>query len=68
MCDCIAKVNEKLAAQGAELATVMMIDVGGRKTFTALPVPTRKLLGRRKSAPVLMPTFCPFCGVRRSGS
>ncbi len=63
-CDCIKLTNESLAVHNAELATQMGF---GRHMDLrmVLPVPTRKVNKKlRTKSIVLLPTFCPFCGVR----
>lgn len=59
MCDCIDKVNELLAPRNAELGVTFNLLTG--QTFPRLTVnkiETRK----RGSAPLMIPTYCPFCG------
>jgi len=60
MCDCIDKVNEKLAEHNTELLLNMF---GPQRAFIA----TEKLSREKRGKPAhLMATFCPFCGEKYS--
>jgi hypothetical protein len=62
MCDCLEQVNKKLAPDNKEVGTNFVFG----KPFAELPmIPLRKIgSGRMKGARSMLPTFCPFCGVK----
>jgi len=62
MCDCYAKVNEKLKPHNTEIRASYMLD----SPYTGMPWPvaTSQIeTGRgKKKALALFASFCPFCG------
>jgi hypothetical protein len=59
MCECIDTVNKLLAEHNARLVCTYNLSTG--RDFPKLGVEkieTRK----RGSAPLMIPTYCPFCG------
>ena len=64
MCDCIAKMNEKLQDHNCKVTRAVQItDALGLVARTV--VQTEKLdRTKRKKPPVVMATYCPFCGER----
>lgn len=61
MCKCITTVNKLLAERNAELIVTINMVTG--KEYPKLVVDK---IDRRKrgSAPLMIPTYCPFCGER----
>lgn len=61
MCDCIATVDKLLADRNAELGVTINLMNG--KAYPKLVV--NKIEPRKRgSAPLMVPTYCPFCGER----
>lgn len=65
-CDCIEKVNEKLAAAGYEYKVdVSLVFDSEMNTDSRLAIQTYwndPLKRGRKKPPSMLCTFCPFCG------
>lgn len=65
MCDCIERVNKALGEQGRALRTVSTTSfVTGETKCIGLEIATDWIKPSRKKQNILMPTFCPFCGVK----
>lgn len=64
-CDCIARVNEQLAALNAALDVPLSIDMKtGQTQPPKLTVAVCKRdTKKRGRLPVLFASYCPFCGV-----
>jgi len=61
MCDCIERINKKLAERNTELSTCFSLDSPGMKH--ELLVATNKVDKTKKGRVILATaTFCPFCG------
>ena len=65
-CDCLDTVGERLAAAGHYLKITMGSLFGGvdRPVFPLIRKDTDTQEKRRTRPSVLLPTFCPFCGLR----
>jgi hypothetical protein len=65
-CDCIAKIDEKLAEQNIALDTSFLLGKNLNLSDVTLSVgtlwkdPSKKVRG--KKPPTIVVTFCPFCG------
>lgn len=57
-CNCISEVNKDLAARGENAAIVTNLFGPPRATVGTYEV--RKIRGKR--APILVASYCPFCG------
>ena len=63
-CDCIARVDADLAGLNARLAITFAFGRDGAPGGTWPYLATEKLdPAKRGRPPVMVPTFCPFCGV-----
>lgn len=64
MCDCVQKINEKLAGSNARLAMGLGWIEGQNKMIGRLLVQTEKLDRNKRGAkvPHVIASFCPFCG------
>ena len=58
-CGCISVINGELAKQNGQLGLTFSLSGG---TWPALVV-EKKDRKKREKPPVVIPTFCPFCGV-----
>lgn len=67
MCDCIEKVNAKLAKRHLELKLHAIIDTTTYQTGRALALETVRTKKGVKPVPVFL-EFCPFCGQPFKGS
>lgn len=65
-CDCITRINEKLAEQNLELDT-SIVGLMSPQPYVTLSVSThwkdssKKVRGKKPTT--ILVTFCPFCGV-----
>jgi hypothetical protein len=62
LCDCIDKVNKSLQEEfeGVYVRNTTNIYTGYRKPIIA----AERRHGKGKKAPPLIPSFCPFCGIK----
>lgn len=60
MCDCRAAINEHLRPHGGELLESLFSEPP--RLFVATTY--RANVKRKKKLPLVVATFCPFCGVR----
>jgi hypothetical protein len=65
MCDCRKRINESLAPKNARLAYGFTIGNGAMDISPPL-IELEKIAPRGKKPPILMATFCPFCGEKLS--
>jgi hypothetical protein len=63
MCECRKLMNERLADKNARLAFGFTFG-GGHMGLTPPIIETEKLKPRGKKPPIVLATFCPFCGVK----
>jgi hypothetical protein len=65
MCDCMTNVNKSLKEHNTKLATSFVL-TKERRGMDCLPLlQVEKLDSRLRGRPMLViPTFCPFCGVK----
>lgn len=63
MCECRNRINEALAPKNARLAYGFTLGEGSMNLSPPL-IETEKISSRGKRPPVVMATFCPFCGER----
>lgn len=72
MCDCIENTNKALKERGVELVPGIrfMKDMSSMVAF--VPIATKPIddspVGRghrKKSTPVILPSYCPFCGEKQ---
>ena len=61
MCECREKINKKLAEKNARIAGGFMLG-GSTMTVTPPMIETEKLVPRGKRPPIVLATYCPFCG------
>lgn len=61
MCDCITKVDELLAERNGRL--YVTINLMNGKAYPKLGVEKKETRSRTKP-PLMIPTYCPFCGQR----
>ena len=60
-CDCVNEMNRKLADKNVRIATAYRIV--GPKMLMDLIVASEKIdTSNRKNTPLIIATFCPFCG------
>lgn len=65
MCDCIAKLDEKLKPYNGKIALAILLPAEGSDALRSrVLVQTEKLdPGKRsKKLPAVMASYCPFCG------
>lgn len=63
-CGCITAVDESLKDHNTRLAVTFMLD-RGRTAMRVLPtIAVEKVEPRGKRPTTVIPTFCPFCGIR----
>jgi hypothetical protein len=67
MCECVAKVNAKLAEHNTALEQAIVVSLRGPGMRLSLLVQTGRLHSRtpaerRSKVQKVMPSFCPFCG------
>jgi hypothetical protein len=60
MCDCISKIDEKLAEHNSRLQVAFTF----RPMSTRVHISTEKLVPRKRESMGAVATFCPFCGER----
>lgn len=64
MCECIEKMNVKLAEHNGKVARAVQV-TDSLSLVARTVVQTEKVdKSKRKPIPVMMATFCPFCGER----
>lgn len=61
MCECRKRMNEKLAPLNARLAFGFTFG-GGHMDLSPPMIETERLKPRGKKPPIILATFCPFCG------
>jgi hypothetical protein len=64
MCNCIKKMNEHLKKYNTILEEVSMVNFTTGKVRQSLQITTAKLERKSGKKKVVLPTFCPFCGIR----
>jgi hypothetical protein len=64
MCDCVAKVNERLAEKNTVLSEALVVSRSRPGSRMSLVIKTERLDPQVKGSKVItvMPSFCPFCG------
>lgn len=64
MCDCVNKFDEALAPKNGRIAMAMQVTESMDLRYR-LCVSTEKLdSSKRKPVPLVMASYCPFCGVK----
>ena len=61
MCDCVKKVNAALAAQNGRLSMTCIIQ-DDNSLSRAMIVKTERTDDKRAAAPLVVASYCPFCG------
>lgn len=61
-CNCIADINEKLKEYNAAI----MVNLFGPPRATVTTYTEKKIRGKR--TPIVMASFCPFCGMQYADS
>lgn len=64
-CKCIQQMNKELTERyNVVLDTVLQFSIKKGTAVQVLHIPTRHLEGtkRKKGVPLVVPSFCPFCG------
>lgn len=65
MCDCKERVNEKLKDRNTRLSVSFCLSSDLSEADAMLMIQTEKLdKQKRTRAMPVIPTFCPFCGVK----
>ncbi len=59
-CGCVAEVNGLLADENARLCLI----IGGGAAHGSPMLVVEKIAPRGRNLPVMMVTYCPFCGVK----
>lgn len=64
MCECIAKLDERLKNYNGKIALAILLPAeGSNKLRSRVLVQTEKLdTKKRKVVPAVMASYCPFCG------
>lgn len=62
-CNCLTKVNEKLAARNTRLVSTIVFTKPGGEYPLVCSEQIETGRGKAKESAVL-PTYCPFCGVK----
>lgn len=70
MCDCVALVNAHLAPSNTVLDECSMVNFKTGKVRQSLQIKTCKLsrTNKRTRVRTMIPSFCPFCGVKIAAS
>ena len=61
MCDCVKKVNDALAAQNGRLSMTHIVS-DDNSLSGVMAVKTERADGKRAAAPLVVASYCPFCG------
>lgn len=61
MCDCISKIDERLAQENSRLVITFTL---GNGAPCRVKLATEKLNPRNRNSMGALATFCPFCGVK----
>lgn len=61
MCDCVKKVNAALVAQNGRLSMTCIV-LDDNSLSRAMVVKTERTDGKRAAAPLIVASYCPFCG------
>ena len=62
-CTCIETVNQKLASRNTRLVSTIVFTQPGGEYPLIRTEPAESGRGKAKAC-AMLPTFCPFCGVR----
>jgi|AGTN01.3.fsa_nt_gi hypothetical protein len=63
MCDCIATANKGLVEHGAELDLATMFHPVTHHVRRDIQIKTKRLGPRKRGGlPIMVATYCPFCG------
>lgn len=60
MCDCVEQINTQLAEKNGRLE--MVIGFGNGALSSHLHIGVEKINKRGQRPPLVIPTYCPFCG------
>lgn len=63
MCDCRARIDADLESRNARLAFGFMVDAN-QLSVSAPMIMTEKVKPRGKKPPIILASYCPFCGVK----
>lgn len=63
MCECISRIDEKMKAYNTELALTLTFGENAEVYPTIMTQQIEKGRGKPK-AKVVLPSYCPFCGVK----
>jgi hypothetical protein len=65
-CDCIDKINEKLAERNTKLTATIIF---AKPSYLTPTIDTELVEKKRGARPcAVLPTFCPFCGTKYEGA
>lgn len=65
MCECMTRVNNSLKARNTTLSVSFCLSRDLSEADTMLLIQTERLDKKSRTKPVhVIPTFCPFCGVK----
>jgi hypothetical protein len=61
MCDCVKKVNTALAEKNGRLSMTYIVS-DDNSLSRVMVVKTERTDGKRAAAPLVVASYCPFCG------
>lgn len=64
MCDCVERLNEGLKQYNTVLDEVSMLNMETGACRQSLQITTQKLERKKGKPKIVLPTYCPFCGIR----
>lgn len=64
MCECIRQVNVNLKSLNGRLARGLTINRELNKMDISPPMIMIEKLGKGQKPPIVLATYCPFCGVK----
>lgn len=64
-CDCIKTMDDALAERNTKLSPTLIFGTKERPGFVTVSIVTEVVEKKRGARPTgVLPTFCPFCGVK----